>query len=167
MWNCTAHYCWVSVACWRQLVRPIGQPHQTAAWATVLSSCPWRGWCVLTISRYLHWIGWVTHHPLVGWQWGHPLGCATMNTALTACHWVCLPYLEAHGLLWLVGLTQSLHDCMHIPHAPCGSDFFHDLNHLLEEQISHGAEIEPLCLSQAGLTEWTGQLPSLWQWGVL
>ena len=72
-----------------------------------------------------------------------------------------LPNLEACRLLQLVGLMQSLHDCMHVPHAPRRSDFFHDFNHLLEEQISHGTKIEPLCLSQAGLTEWTGQLPGL------
>ena len=56
---------------------------------------------------------------------------------------------------------QLLHDCMHILCAPCGSSFLHDLNHFFKEWISHGAEIEPLCLSKAGLTEWTGQLPGL------
>ena len=56
---------------------------------------------------------------------------------------------------------QSLHDYVHILHVPCGSDLLHDLNHFLKEQIGHGAEIEPLYLSQAGLTEWMGQLPSL------
>ena len=50
---------------------------------------------------------------------------------------------------------------MHIPHAPCGSDFLHNFNRPFEEQISHGAEIEPLHLPQAGLTEWMGQLPGL------
>ena len=50
---------------------------------------------------------------------------------------------------------------MHIPRVPRGSDFLHDLNRFFEEQISHGAEIEPLCLSEAGSTESTGQLPSL------
>ena len=57
---------------------------------------------------------------------------------------------------------------MDIPHAPRGSDFLHNLNHFFEEWISHGAEIEPLCLSEAGSTEWMeeasykpvdGQLP--------
>ena len=62
---------------------------------------------------------------------------------------------------WLVGLTQLSHDCVHIPRAPCGSNFFHDLNRFFKEQIGHGAEIEPLCLSKAGSTEWTGQLPGL------
>ena len=56
---------------------------------------------------------------------------------------------------------QLSHDCVHIPHMPRGSDFLHNFNHLLEERISHGTEIEPLCLSQAGSTEWVGQLPGL------
>ena len=72
-----------------------------------------------------------------------------------------LPNLEAHGLLQLVGLMQSSHDCVHIPHAPHGSNFFHDLTHFLEERVRHGTEIKPLHLSQAGLTEWMGQLPGL------
>ena len=72
-----------------------------------------------------------------------------------------LPNLEARGLLGLVGLMQSSHDCMHIPHAPHRSDLLHNFNHLLEEQISHGTKIEPLCLSQTGSTEGTGQLPGL------
>ena len=50
---------------------------------------------------------------------------------------------------------QSSHDCMHIPHVPPGSDLLHDLNCFFEEQVGHGAEIKPLCLSQAGSTEWT------------
>ena len=87
----TAHYCRVLVACWHQLVRPIGWPHQTAAWAAVLSSRPWRGWWASTTSKCQHWTGWVTHHPLVGWQWGHPLGYAAMKTASTACRRVCPP----------------------------------------------------------------------------
>ena len=56
---------------------------------------------------------------------------------------------------------QWLHDCMHILHAQHRNDFLHDLNHFLEEWIGHGTEIEPLHLSQAGLTEWMGQLPGL------
>ena len=63
-----------------------------------------------------------------------------------------LPNLEACGLLQLVGLTQSSHDCVHIPCVPHGSDLLHELNHFLKEQIGHGAEIEPLHLSQAGLS---------------
>ena len=77
-----------------------------------------------------------------------------------------LPNLEAWGVLWLVGLTQSSHDCVHILHAPHGSNFLHDLNCFFKEWVGHGAEIEPLCLSQAGSTEWMGQLPSLWLWWV-
>ena len=50
---------------------------------------------------------------------------------------------------------------VHIPRAPPGSDVLHDLNRFFKEQVGHGAKIEPLCLSQAGLTEWMGQLPSL------
>ena len=72
-----------------------------------------------------------------------------------------LPNLEAWRLLQLVGFMQSLHDCMHIPCAPPGSDLLHNLNRFFEEQVGHGAKIKPLCLSQAGLTEWTGQLPGL------
>ena len=72
-----------------------------------------------------------------------------------------LPNLEAHGLLQLVGLMQSLHDCMHIPCVPHGSNFLPDLNHFLEKWVGHGTAIEPLHLSQAGLTKWTGQLPGL------
>ena len=72
-----------------------------------------------------------------------------------------LPNREAWGLLRLVGLMQLSHDCMHIPCGTRGSDFLHDLNHFFEERISHGAEIEPFCLSEAGSTEWMGQLPGL------
>ena len=72
-----------------------------------------------------------------------------------------LPNLKARGLLRLVGLMQSLHDCMHILCAPCGSALLHNFNCLLEEQLSHGTKIEPLCLSQARLTEGMGQLPGL------
>ena len=50
---------------------------------------------------------------------------------------------------------------MHILDAPPGSDLFHDLNRVFEEWVGHGAKIEPLCLSKAGSTEWTGQLPGL------
>ena len=56
---------------------------------------------------------------------------------------------------------QSLHDCMHIPHVPGGSNLLYDLNRFFKEWISHGAEMEPLRLSQAGSTKWMGQLPSL------
>ena len=56
---------------------------------------------------------------------------------------------------------QSLHDCVHIPRVPSGSNLLHNLNSFFEEWVSHGAKIEPLCLSQAGSTEWTGQLPGL------
>ena len=45
---------------------------------------------------------------------------------------------------------------MYILRAPHGGNFLHDLNHFLEEQVSHGTEIKPLCLSQAGLTKWMG-----------
>ena len=49
-----------------------------------------------------------------------------------------LPNLEAHWLLGLVGFIQSLHDCMHILHAPHGRNLLHNFNHLLKEQIHHG-----------------------------
>ena len=31
------------------------------------------------------------HHPLVGWQWGHPPGYAAIRTAWPAYRWVCPP----------------------------------------------------------------------------
>ena len=61
----------------------------------------------------------------------------------------------------MVDLTQLSHDCMHILRVPHGSNFLHDLNRFLEEWVGNGTEIEPLRLSQAGLTKWMGQLPSL------
>ena len=63
---------------------------------------------------------------------------------------------------------------MHVLHAPRGSDFFHDFNRFLEERVSHGTEIEPLFLSQAGLTKWMGiewvahsVAPSIWGWNAV
>ena len=55
----------------------------------------------------------------------------------------------------MVGFMQSSHDCVHIPCAPPRSDLLHDLNRFFEEWVGHGAKIEPLCLSEPCLTEWT------------
>ena len=56
---------------------------------------------------------------------------------------------------------QLSHDCMQVLCVPRESNFLHDFNCLLEEWISHGAEIEPLHVPQAGLTKWMGKLPGL------
>ena len=58
-------------------------------------------------------------------------------------------------------LSDPSSSCMHILCVPRGSNFLHDLNRFFKEQVGHGAKIEPLCLSEAGSTEWMGQLPSL------
>ena len=69
-------------------VKSIGQPCWTAAVCAVLPSPLWWGWWPSTTSRCPHQMCWVSHHPLVGWQWGHLQGCAATEPSLPLYQWV-------------------------------------------------------------------------------